>query len=274
MERDDELIVDDAAAWRRWLDAYESTSDGVWLVLAKKGATAPTRLIYGEALDEALCSGWIDGPKGARDAATFHQRFTPRRARSMWSARNVEHIARLADQGRLRPRGQDEVDRARADGRWDRAYAGSASRTACCTAPRAGRAPGRPRGLRGAQPRGTVLDPASADHRAVAADVRGTPAPRPRAPRRATRPTARPLIVSTLEPWRRRDRAGRAAACSGSSARSCCLGLGALVGVILGSVWLGLMLAAIVSIGWIMAYESWRGKAPHLDDEDDDGARL
>ncbi|WP_417564303.1 YdeI/OmpD-associated family protein [Microbacterium sp.] len=123
----DELIVVDAAAWRRWLDAHESDSDGVWLVLAKKGTTEPTRLSYADALDEALCSGWIDGPKGSRDATTFRQRFTPRRARSMWSARNVVHIARLADDGRLRPRGQAEVERAKADGRWDRAYEGSAT---------------------------------------------------------------------------------------------------------------------------------------------------
>ncbi|GAA3765441.1 YdeI/OmpD-associated family protein [Microbacterium kribbense] len=123
----DELIVADAPAWRGWLDAHESDSDGVWLVLAKKGTTDPTRLTYAEALDEALCSGWIDGPKGSRDAVTFRQRFTPRRARSMWSARNVAHIARLTAEGRLRARGDAEVDRAKADGRWDRAYAGSAT---------------------------------------------------------------------------------------------------------------------------------------------------
>ncbi|MDX2376166.1 YdeI/OmpD-associated family protein [Microbacterium sp. LRZ72] len=121
------FTVADVGAWRRWLDAHEHSSDGVWLVLAKKGTTEPTSLTYAEALDEALCSGWIDGQRRTRDAATYVQRFTPRRARSMWSLRNVDHIARLADAGRLRPRGQVEVDRARSDGRWERAYAGPAT---------------------------------------------------------------------------------------------------------------------------------------------------
>lgn len=123
------FVVADVAAWRAWLDAHEDTSDGVWLVLAKKGTVEPTSLTYAQALDEALCSGWIDGQKRSHDAVTFLQRFTPRRARSMWSQRNVEHVARLVAEGRMRPRGQGEVDRARADGRWDRAYAGSATMT-------------------------------------------------------------------------------------------------------------------------------------------------
>jgi len=121
------LTVPDSAAWRAWLDAHEDASDGVWLVLARKGTVDPTSLTYAQALDEALCSGWIDGQKRSRDATTFLQRFTPRRARSLWSARNVEHVARLVADGRMRPRGQAEVDRAQADGRWDRAYAGSAA---------------------------------------------------------------------------------------------------------------------------------------------------
>ncbi|TQL02351.1 YdeI family protein [Cellulomonas sp. SLBN-39] len=121
------FVVADVGAWRAWLDAHEDASDGVWLVLAKKGTVEPTSLTYAQALDEALCSGWIDGQKRSHDAATFLQRFTPRRARSMWSQRNVEHVARLVAEGRMRPRGQVEVDRARADGRWDRAYAGSAT---------------------------------------------------------------------------------------------------------------------------------------------------
>lgn len=122
-----ELTVADAAGWRAWLDAHEDSSDGVLLVLAKKGVTDPTSLSYAQALDEALCSGWIDGVKRSRDQGTFLQRFTPRRARSIWSARNVEHIARLEAQGRMRARGRAEVERAQADGRWDRAYAGSAT---------------------------------------------------------------------------------------------------------------------------------------------------
>lgn len=122
----DPFTVADAAAWRAWLDANEHSSDGVWLVLAKKGTTTPTSLTYAEALDEALCSGWIDGQKRSLDAATFLQRFTPRRKRSMWSARNVEHVARLDAEGRLRTRGMAEIDAARSDGRWESAYAGSA----------------------------------------------------------------------------------------------------------------------------------------------------
>lgn len=122
----DALTVPDAIAWRAWLDRHEDGSDGVWLVLAKKGTTHPTSLTYAQALDEALCSGWIDGQKRGGDELTFRQRFTPRRARSLWSARNVEHVARLVEEGRMRPRGQAEVERARVDGRWDRAYAGSA----------------------------------------------------------------------------------------------------------------------------------------------------
>ncbi|WP_425956239.1 YdeI/OmpD-associated family protein [Xylanimonas sp. McL0601] len=121
----DELILPDVAAWRAWLDEHEDDPDGVWLVLAKKNRPAPTTLTYDAALDEALCSGWIDGQGRGRDADTSLQRFTPRRARSMWSARNVGIIARLTDEGRVRPRGLAEVERAKADGRWDRAYAGS-----------------------------------------------------------------------------------------------------------------------------------------------------
>jgi uncharacterized protein YdeI (YjbR/CyaY-like superfamily) len=123
----DELIVPDAAAWRRWLDEHEHEEAGVWLVLAKKGTTEPTVLNYEQALEEALCSGWIDGPKRGRDERTHLQRFTPRRARSIWSMRNVDRIARLEDEGRMRERGRAEVERAKSDGRWDRAYAGSAS---------------------------------------------------------------------------------------------------------------------------------------------------
>ncbi len=123
---DEILCVADMHAWRTWLDLHEASSDGVWLMLAKKGTTEPTSLTYAQALDEALCSGWIDGQKRSQDERTFLQRFTPRRPRSMWSARNVEHIARLASEERLRPAGIAQVEAAKADGRWDRAYAGSA----------------------------------------------------------------------------------------------------------------------------------------------------
>ncbi|HEX5225104.1 MAG TPA: YdeI/OmpD-associated family protein [Solirubrobacteraceae bacterium] len=122
-----ELLVRDAAAWRRWLRKHSGQEVGVRLVLAKKGVTAPTSLTYAQALEEALCEGWIDGQIGRRDDATFFQRFTPRRARSAWSAKNVENVERLQKEGRMRERGLEEVRRAQADGRYELAYAGPAS---------------------------------------------------------------------------------------------------------------------------------------------------
>jgi uncharacterized protein YdeI (YjbR/CyaY-like superfamily) len=122
-----ELIVPDAAAWRRWLRAHHTDPAGVWLVLAKKSTTDPTSLTYPQALDEALCHGWIDGQAKPRDEATYQQRFTPRRTRSQWSKRNVGIIDRLRAEGRMHPAGEAEVERAKADGRWDAAYSGSAS---------------------------------------------------------------------------------------------------------------------------------------------------
>jgi uncharacterized protein YdeI (YjbR/CyaY-like superfamily) len=119
-----ELLVKDAKAWRAWLRKHHASSDGVALVIAKKGTTTPTSLAIADALDEALCQGWIDGRRNARDDATFLQRFTPRRRASMWSLRNVGYVARLIEEGRMQPAGQAEIDRAKADGRWDRAYAG------------------------------------------------------------------------------------------------------------------------------------------------------
>ncbi len=122
-----ELIVPDAAAWRAWLADHHATADGVSLVLAKKGVTEPTDLGWDGALEEALCFGWIDGRRNGRDETTFLQRFSPRRKASTWSARNVGLVERLVAEGRMAPAGQAEVDRAKADGRWDRAYAGPAT---------------------------------------------------------------------------------------------------------------------------------------------------
>lgn len=122
-----ELTVPDAAAWRRWLEAHHGDAAGVWLVLAKKGTTEPTSLSYAQALDEALCHGWIDGQVAPGDRATYRQRFTPRRSRSRWSARNVGIISRLRAEGRMHPAGEAEVQRAQGDGRWEAAYAGAAS---------------------------------------------------------------------------------------------------------------------------------------------------
>jgi uncharacterized protein YdeI (YjbR/CyaY-like superfamily) len=122
-----ELIVQDAAAWRDWLAENHAKPAGVWLVLSKKGTTRPTALKYAEALDEALCHGWIDGQVAPRDDITYRQRFTPRRARSNWSARNVGIVSRLRAEGRMHPAGEAEVERAQRDGRWDVAYSGQAS---------------------------------------------------------------------------------------------------------------------------------------------------
>lgn len=122
-----ELLVPDASAWRHWLDDNHAASAGAWVVLAKKGTTQPTSLSYDQALAEAACYGWIDGQLGRRDEATYRQRFTPRRPRSAWSANNVALAERLMAEGRLRPAGLAAIERAKADGRWEAAYAGSAA---------------------------------------------------------------------------------------------------------------------------------------------------
>ena len=122
-----ELLVLDAGGWRRWLRAHHADSLGVWLVLAKKGTADPTTLSYEEALDEAICFGWIDGQLGRRDSVTFRRRFTPRKARSPWSQRNAGIAERLIATGRMHRSGEDEVRQAKEDGRWEAAYAGQAS---------------------------------------------------------------------------------------------------------------------------------------------------
>ena len=123
------LTVPDAAGWRGWLSEHHNRSRGVWLVLSKQGAVNPTRLTYDQALEEALCFGWIDGQIRAGDEATYRQRFTPRRARSAWSRRNVAIVERLSEEGRMHPPGVAQVERAKSDGRWEAAYAGAASMT-------------------------------------------------------------------------------------------------------------------------------------------------
>lgn len=121
-----ELLVADAVAWRGWLEEHHGSSAGVWLVLHKKGGRVTT-LTHSQALDEALCFGWIDGQSRRRDGESVFQRMTPRRPRSAWSARNVEHVARLEAAGRMAAAGRAAVDAAKADGRWEAAYAGSAA---------------------------------------------------------------------------------------------------------------------------------------------------
>jgi uncharacterized protein YdeI (YjbR/CyaY-like superfamily) len=121
------LTVPDVAAWHSWLDKHHGDLTGVWLHLAKKGFTQPTSLTYDQALLEALCQGWIDGQVRRGDERTYQQRFTPRRARSPWSSRNVGIVERLTIDGRMQPAGLAAVERAKADGRWTVAYAGQAT---------------------------------------------------------------------------------------------------------------------------------------------------
>lgn len=121
-----ELLLPDADAWRDWLEEHHEASGGVWLVLHKKGGNV-TALDYAGALEEALCFGWIDGQARRRDGESSFQRFGPRTKRSVWSLRNVERIERLEAAGRMRDAGRAAVASAKADGRWELAYAGPAS---------------------------------------------------------------------------------------------------------------------------------------------------
>ena len=115
------LDLPDGQAWEAWLEQHHATEPEVWLRIAKKGSGLAS-LSIGEALDGALCFGWIDGQRRGLDDVSFLQRYCPRRARSTWSQVNVEKVARLTAEGRMRPSGQAEVDAAQADGRWDAAY--------------------------------------------------------------------------------------------------------------------------------------------------------
>src|SRR5256886_6277080 len=119
-----ELIVRDAAAWREWLANHHASRTGVWWVLASKGTEKRTSLTYDQAPEEALCHGWIGGQAGRRDEATSRQRFPPRRRRSAWSKRNTGIAERLIAEEWMHPAGHAEVERAKADGRWEAAYAG------------------------------------------------------------------------------------------------------------------------------------------------------
>jgi uncharacterized protein YdeI (YjbR/CyaY-like superfamily) len=120
---DDAIAFATAADWEAWLEANHAVSDGLWVKIAKK-RTGIDSVRYPEVLDTALCFGWIDALRRPLDESWFLQRFTPRRARSRWSRINREKVERLTAAGRMRPAGLAEVERARADGRWEAAYAG------------------------------------------------------------------------------------------------------------------------------------------------------
>jgi uncharacterized protein YdeI (YjbR/CyaY-like superfamily) len=107
--------------WRNWLEKNHSVSNGIWLQFYKKGSGTST-VVYAEALDEALCYGWIDGQLKRGDENFYFQRFTPRRKGSTWSKRNIEHVARLHSDGKMSASGIKEVEAAKADGRWDNSY--------------------------------------------------------------------------------------------------------------------------------------------------------
>ncbi len=108
-------------AFETWLKKHHESETLLWLKIHKKDSGLPT-VTYAEALDVALCWGWIDGIRKAFDERSFLQRFTPRRPKSIWSRVNCENVARLAAEGRMTPHGQRLVDAAKADGRWDAAY--------------------------------------------------------------------------------------------------------------------------------------------------------
>ena len=110
------------AAFEAWLARNQARETEIWLKIHKKDSGLPT-VTWAQALDVALCWGWIDGIRKAFDERSFLQRFTPRRAKSVWSQINRDHIARLTKTGRMTPHGQRQVDAAKADGRWDAAYA-------------------------------------------------------------------------------------------------------------------------------------------------------
>jgi uncharacterized protein YdeI (YjbR/CyaY-like superfamily) len=115
------VLFADRTAFRDWLTAHHALQPGLWLRIAK--AASPLQSVsYAEALDLALCFGWIDGQKRSYDAESFLQKFTPRRKRSPWSKRNRERAERLTEAGEMHSAGLAAVEAAKADGRWDRAY--------------------------------------------------------------------------------------------------------------------------------------------------------
>ena len=110
------------AAFAAWMKANHTRADELWVKVHKKDSGLPS-ITCAEALDVALCYGWIDGIRKSFDARSFLQRYTPRRAKSLWSQINRDHVARLTKAGLMTARGQRQVDAAKADGRWDAAYA-------------------------------------------------------------------------------------------------------------------------------------------------------
>ena len=117
-----------AKAFEAWLKKNHATSEGLWLKIAKRGSNEPS-VTYPEAVEIALCWGWIDGQKKSLDDQHYLQRFTPRRARSVWSRINVNKVQALIEAGRMQAPGQAQIEAAKADGRWARAYDGARTST-------------------------------------------------------------------------------------------------------------------------------------------------
>jgi len=107
--------------WEKWLEENHAAVNGIWIQFYKKGSGIAS-VTYAEALDIALCYGWIDAQLKSIDALCYRQHFTPRRPKSIWSKRNIEHITRLTAEGRMKPAGIKQVQAAKADGRWQQAY--------------------------------------------------------------------------------------------------------------------------------------------------------
>jgi uncharacterized protein YdeI (YjbR/CyaY-like superfamily) len=107
--------------WETWLKVHHTETKGIWLKIAKKEARTPS-VSYSEALESAICYGWIDGQKASFDDKYWLQKFTPRTARSIWSKVNCEKATALIAEGRMQPAGLRQVERAKSDGRWDKAY--------------------------------------------------------------------------------------------------------------------------------------------------------
>ncbi|CAN5292455.1 YdeI/OmpD-associated family protein [soil metagenome] len=116
------IFFETAEDWEKWLIKHHENHQGIWLRMYKKATKKPT-ITYAEALDVALCYGWIDGQKNSYDNESWLQKFTMRGKKSIWSLKNTEHIARLTKAGLMKPAGQAAIDAAKADGRWDNAYA-------------------------------------------------------------------------------------------------------------------------------------------------------
>lgn len=118
------ILFESAEAFETWLKKNHATADGLWLEIAKRGAIQPS-VTYPEAVEIALCWGWIDGQKKSLDDQHFLQRFTPRRTRSMWSKINVDKVAALIEAGRMQAPGYAQIQAAKADGRRAKAYDGA-----------------------------------------------------------------------------------------------------------------------------------------------------